>query len=70
MINRKIMFMSPFQVETIEEEYVPKTLGDQEVLVKLIYSLISPGTEMAMLSGKKIGRSSRCVQAMQASAGS
>ncbi|MGN7309346.1 alcohol dehydrogenase catalytic domain-containing protein, partial [Bacillus subtilis] len=28
-------------------------LGEKEVLVKLIYSLISPGTELAMLSGKE-----------------
>ncbi|WP_339320124.1 zinc-binding alcohol dehydrogenase [Paenibacillus sp. FSL R10-2734] len=53
MINRKIMFISPFQVETVEEEFAVKPLGDHEVLVKLIYSLISPGTEMAMLSGKE-----------------
>lgn len=53
MVNRKVMFMSPFEVETVEEEFTPKPLGDQEVLVKLIYSLISPGTELAMLSGKE-----------------
>ncbi|MEK3965512.1 MULTISPECIES: zinc-dependent alcohol dehydrogenase [Paenibacillus] len=53
MKNRKIMFMSPYHVETVEEELVLKALGDHEVLVKLIYSLISPGTEMAMLSGKE-----------------
>ncbi|OMD85919.1 MULTISPECIES: zinc-binding alcohol dehydrogenase [Paenibacillus] len=53
MKNRKIMFMSPHHVETVEEELVLKALGDHEVLVKLIYSLISPGTEMAMLSGKE-----------------
>lgn len=53
MINRKIMFMSPFQVETVEENVMPKPLGDHEVLVKMIYSLISPGTELAILSGKE-----------------
>jgi 2-desacetyl-2-hydroxyethyl bacteriochlorophyllide A dehydrogenase len=53
MKNRKIMFVSPLQVETVEEEFTPKPLGDNEVLVKLIYSLISPGTELAMLSGKE-----------------
>ncbi|WP_256758809.1 zinc-binding alcohol dehydrogenase [Cohnella sp. WQ 127256] len=53
MINRKIMFVSPQQVETVEEDFSPPVLADHEVLVKLIYSLISPGTELAMLSGKE-----------------
>ncbi|MEK8131832.1 zinc-binding alcohol dehydrogenase [Paenibacillus filicis] len=51
MKNRKVMFMSPLQVQTVEEEYVPGGLGDNEISVKLIYSLISPGTEQAMLAG-------------------
>ncbi|GBG07964.1 alcohol dehydrogenase [Paenibacillus agaridevorans] len=53
MINRKIMFVSPQQVETVEEDFSPPDLAEHEVLVKLIYSLISPGTELAMLSGKE-----------------
>ncbi|WP_187274609.1 alcohol dehydrogenase catalytic domain-containing protein [Paenibacillus sp. N3.4] len=53
MKNRKIMFVSPQQVETVEENFIPETLAGQEVLVQLIYSLISPGTELAMLSGKE-----------------
>ncbi|WP_438350996.1 zinc-dependent alcohol dehydrogenase [Paenibacillus sp. FA6] len=53
MKNRKIMFMSPLQVETVEETLVLEDLGENEVLVKLVYSLISPGTELAMLSGKE-----------------
>jgi 2-desacetyl-2-hydroxyethyl bacteriochlorophyllide A dehydrogenase len=53
MKNRKVMFVSPLQVETVEEEFVPAPLGENEVLVQLIYSLISPGTELAMLSGKE-----------------
>ncbi|MFC5529622.1 zinc-dependent alcohol dehydrogenase [Cohnella yongneupensis] len=51
MKNRKVMFMSPLQVQTIEEEYVSRPLGENEIFVKLIYSLISPGTEQAMLAG-------------------
>jgi len=49
--NRKVMFMSPLQVQTVEEDYAPRTLGENEIFVKLIYSLISPGTEQAMLAG-------------------
>ncbi|MFF2014710.1 zinc-binding alcohol dehydrogenase [Paenibacillus sp. NPDC058177] len=51
MRNRKIMFVSPNQVETVEEAFTAPTLGENEVLVQLIYSLISPGTELAMLAG-------------------
>ncbi|EFH84444.1 zinc-dependent alcohol dehydrogenase [Ktedonobacter racemifer] len=53
MKNRKVIFVSPQQVETVEEDFSPAALADHEVLVKLIYSLISPGTELAMLSGKE-----------------
>ncbi|KGP85155.1 MULTISPECIES: zinc-dependent alcohol dehydrogenase [unclassified Paenibacillus] len=53
MKNRKIMFTRPLQVETVEEDFILPDLGEKEVLVKLIYSLISPGTELAMLSGKE-----------------
>lgn len=53
MKNRKIMFMSPLEVETIEEDYVPGKVGEHELFVQLVYSLISPGTELAMLSGKE-----------------
>ncbi|MFC5648387.1 zinc-binding alcohol dehydrogenase [Paenibacillus solisilvae] len=53
MINRKVMFISPMQVETVEENLISAALNDNEVAVKLIYSLISPGTELAMLSGKE-----------------
>jgi hypothetical protein len=70
MINRKIMFKSPYHVGTVDEAYAPKTLGDHEVLVKLIYLLISPGTEMARYLEKRIGQSSRYVQVMQVSVGS
>jgi threonine dehydrogenase-like Zn-dependent dehydrogenase len=53
MNNRKIMFVSPWQVETVEEPFEARKLGNGEALVQLIYSLISPGTELAMLSGKE-----------------
>lgn len=53
MNNRKIVFNSPWQVETIEENFIKQSLNEQEVLVKKIFSLISPGTELAMLSGKE-----------------
>ncbi|RXZ84735.1 alcohol dehydrogenase [Paenibacillaceae bacterium] len=53
MKNRKIMFVSPQQVETVVEEITPYSLSEKEMHVKLIYSLISPGTELAMLSGNE-----------------
>ncbi|MDK8192622.1 zinc-binding alcohol dehydrogenase [Paenibacillus sp. UMB7766-LJ446] len=53
MKNRKIMFARPLQVETVEGDFILPALGEKEVLVKMIYSLISPGTELAMLSGKE-----------------
>lgn len=52
MNNRKVMFLNPWQVETVEEKFTLQ-IGDQEVLVKKIYTLISPGTELAMLSGNE-----------------
>lgn len=53
MNNRKIVFESPWQVDVIEEDFIKQNLNEQEVLVRKIYSLISPGTELAMLSGKE-----------------
>jgi threonine dehydrogenase-like Zn-dependent dehydrogenase len=53
MNNRKIVFESPWQVDAIEEDFIKQNLNEQEVLVRKIYSLISPGTELAMLSGKE-----------------
>ncbi|KQX45227.1 MULTISPECIES: zinc-dependent alcohol dehydrogenase [unclassified Paenibacillus] len=52
MKNRKVMFLNPWQVETVEEKFTLQ-IGDQEVLVKKLYTLISPGTELAMLSGNE-----------------
>ncbi|WP_054024607.1 zinc-dependent alcohol dehydrogenase [Bacillus sp. FJAT-28004] len=53
MKNKKVMFVSPLLVETVEESFNPTTLNENEIFVQLIYSLISPGTELAMLTGKE-----------------
>jgi len=53
MKNKKVMFSSPLLVETVDETLNPTTLNENEILVELIYSLISPGTELAMLTGKE-----------------
>ncbi|WP_028562975.1 zinc-dependent alcohol dehydrogenase [Paenibacillus pinihumi] len=53
MKNRKVMFVNPWEVELVEETAGSLKPGRGDVLVKLIYSLISPGTELAMLSGKE-----------------
>ncbi|MGO4344034.1 zinc-binding alcohol dehydrogenase [Paenibacillus sp. MCAF9] len=53
MENTKVMFVSPLQVETVKENYILKKLNENEIVVQLIYSLISPGTELAMLTGKE-----------------
>ncbi|MBI4976801.1 MAG: zinc-binding alcohol dehydrogenase [Spirochaetes bacterium] len=51
MTTKKIIFAAPWKVEVREEPYVKETLGDKCVLVKKRYTLISPGTELACLSG-------------------
>ncbi|MDR6550579.1 zinc-binding alcohol dehydrogenase [Paenibacillus qinlingensis] len=52
MINKKIVFLHPWQVDMIEENF-SCPIGYDEVLVKKLYTLISPGTELAMLSGSE-----------------
>lgn len=52
MINKKVIFLNPWQVETVEENFSGQ-IGVEEVLVKKINTLISPGTELAMLSGNE-----------------
>ncbi|MNI01441.1 putative zinc-type alcohol dehydrogenase-like protein YjmD [compost metagenome] len=52
MFNPKVMFINPWQVEMVEEKF-SEQIGREEVLVKKLYTLISPGTELAMLSGKE-----------------
>lgn len=50
MKNRGIVFTKPNTVELVEEE-IPK-LGENEILVKLMVSTISSGTERANLTGE------------------
>ncbi|WP_189011375.1 zinc-dependent alcohol dehydrogenase [Paenibacillus marchantiophytorum] len=52
MKNTKVVFQGPWQVETVEEIF-SQEIGPQEVLAKKLYTLISPGTELAMLSGNE-----------------
>jgi len=52
--NRKITFTAPWQVELSEEKLADDgPLGGNEVLLKKHYTLISPGTELACLSGNE-----------------
>ena len=49
MNNKSIVFTAPYVTEMIEEE-IPK-INDNQVLVKLLLSTISAGTERANLIG-------------------
>ncbi|RXZ82460.1 alcohol dehydrogenase [Paenibacillaceae bacterium] len=52
MSNRKIVFTAPWTVEIQEDqETSAAVLAPDEVRLQKIYSLISPGTELACLSG-------------------
>ncbi|MFF2481737.1 zinc-binding alcohol dehydrogenase [Paenibacillus sp. NPDC058071] len=53
MENKKIIFKAPWQVEVETEQQSDFKIGKREVLVKKKYSLISPGTELACLSGNE-----------------
>jgi 2-desacetyl-2-hydroxyethyl bacteriochlorophyllide A dehydrogenase len=53
MDNKKIVFTAPWQVETLEEVLSIEKIGKQELLVKKKFTLISPGTELACLSGNE-----------------
>jgi|SRR5690625_4075428 len=48
--NEKVVFVEPWKVDMQYERFESK-LQANEVLVKKIYSLVSPGTELACLSG-------------------
>jgi 2-desacetyl-2-hydroxyethyl bacteriochlorophyllide A dehydrogenase len=50
-MNKKIVFTGPWQVELQHSPLASVTLVGNQVLVKKRYSLISPGTELACLSG-------------------
>ncbi len=51
MVNRKIVFTKPGKVELISENFNEKINNPDEVICKNQYSLVSPGTELACLSG-------------------
>lgn len=52
-MNRQIVFTAPWQVEVREEGKPGRPLSGREVLVRKLYTLISPGTELACLSGNE-----------------
>lgn len=51
MNNKRVVFAKPWQIEVLEEAFNPPALSAEEVVVKKLYTLISPGTELACLSG-------------------
>ncbi|MCC3375204.1 zinc-binding alcohol dehydrogenase [Cohnella sp. REN36] len=53
MNNKQIVFTAPWQVETQETKLASAALGPKEALVKKKFTLISPGTELACLSGRE-----------------
>ncbi|MBJ9992351.1 MULTISPECIES: zinc-dependent alcohol dehydrogenase [Paenibacillus] len=53
MENKKIIFTAPWQVEVETDVIEDVHIGKHEVLVQKKYSLISPGTELACLSGNE-----------------
>ncbi|MBB6673064.1 zinc-dependent alcohol dehydrogenase [Cohnella nanjingensis] len=53
MNNKQIVFEAPWRVEVRETPIATGGLGAHEVLVKKKYTLISPGTELACLSGRE-----------------
>ncbi|GAB6926828.1 zinc-binding dehydrogenase [Paenibacillus sp. JCM 10914] len=53
MQNKQIVFTAPWQVEVQNTSLSVSTIGEHDALVKKIYTLISPGTELACLSGNE-----------------
>jgi 2-desacetyl-2-hydroxyethyl bacteriochlorophyllide A dehydrogenase len=53
MKNKQIVFVAPWQVELQENTMTDVKIGEFEAFVKKRYSLISPGTELACLSGNE-----------------
>jgi 2-desacetyl-2-hydroxyethyl bacteriochlorophyllide A dehydrogenase len=53
MQNKQIVFAAPWQVEVHDAPLSISHIGDHEALVKKKYTLISPGTELACLSGNE-----------------
>jgi 2-desacetyl-2-hydroxyethyl bacteriochlorophyllide A dehydrogenase len=50
MINERIRVLKPYEL-VFEEASVPAQAGDDQLLVRTLYSLISPGTELGLYSG-------------------
>ena len=53
MNAQHLVFTAPYKVELQESAFDPKALAADEVAIQTQYSLISPGTELACLSGKE-----------------
>lgn len=53
MKTKAIVFAGPFQIEI--KDFELRELREGEVLVKTIYTGVSPGTELRVLSGKQVG---------------
>ena len=54
MKAKRLVFPGKLQVE-IEEFDLPENLGPEEILVKNLWGLISPGTELAMFTESHVG---------------
>ncbi len=50
--NLRVIFEGAWQV-AVREESLKVELGQREVLIETLYSVVSPGTELACLSGKE-----------------
>ena len=55
MRNLRAVFTGPFQIEWICEQIPPDCPKPGELLVRSRYSLISPGTELAVYTGSHVG---------------
>ena len=55
MKRKKIGFSKPRKIEIVYDEFDEKSLESEEVIIRNKYSLISPGTELARLSGIERG---------------
>lgn len=51
MNNTKVVFTGAWTVDTVKEQLERQPPGPRQVLVKKLYTLVSPGTELACLSG-------------------
>ncbi|WP_165452715.1 zinc-dependent alcohol dehydrogenase [Paenibacillus thalictri] len=54
LINKKVVFRAPYSFD-IESVPIQRELADNDVLIRTLYSLISPGTELALYSGSHVG---------------